>query len=44
MCGLPNQTMEAWHDSVDQAIAVDAPHISLYELTVEPDTKFSSLK
>lgn len=33
--GLPNQTMESWVDNIEQAIALDVPHISAYSLTFE---------
>lgn len=37
--GLPNQTLEAWQDNIEQAIALDIPHISAYHLTYEEGTK-----
>lgn len=37
--GLPNQTLEAWRDNIEQAIALDVPHISAYHLTYEEGTK-----
>lgn len=36
---LPNQTMEAWIDNIEQAISLDVPHISAYHLTYEEGTK-----
>lgn len=37
--GLPNQTLEAWQDNIEQAIALDVPHVSAYHLTYEEGTK-----
>lgn len=36
---LPNQTLEAWIDNIEQAIALDVPHISAYHLTYEEGTR-----
>lgn len=36
---LPNQTMAAWEDNIEQAIALNVPHISAYHLTYEEGTK-----
>lgn len=38
--GLPHQTMDDWKTSLEKAIAVSPPHISVYDLTVEPGTVF----
>jgi len=38
MFGLPGQKPETWVQTLQQAIELDAEHISLYSLTVEPDT------
>ncbi len=38
--GLPHQTLRDWQDSLHQAIALNPPHISVYDLTVEPQTAF----
>ncbi|WP_299413971.1 radical SAM family heme chaperone HemW [Acaryochloris sp. IP29b_bin.148] len=38
--GLPNQTLEQWHTSLDQAIACGPTHLSTYDLVVEPTTVF----
>lgn len=40
MYGLPNQTMEQWKESLEQALALDLPHYSAYSLIVEPKTVF----
>ncbi len=37
---LPGQTIADWHQQLDQAISSGAPHLSIYELTVEPGTVF----
>ena len=39
--GLPHQTLEQWQANVEQAIAHQPNHISVYDLTVEPDTVFA---
>ncbi len=36
---LPDQTLSAWQDNIEQAIALDVPHISAYHLTYEEGTK-----
>ena len=41
MYGLPEQDLtQAWAD-IDQAIELNPPHISLYNLTLEPNTLFA---
>ena len=37
--GLPGQTAESWRESVDVAIATGAPHISMYMLEVDEDSR-----
>ena len=39
----PNQTPERWAGELKRAIAEAAEHLSLYQLTIEPDTPFSVL-
>jgi len=38
MFGLPGQTLAAWEDTLNQAIALEPTHLSLYSLIVEPNT------
>jgi len=38
MFGLPQQSVEAWDDSLDRALDLAPRHISLYSLIVEPGT------
>ncbi|MBW4525799.1 MAG: radical SAM family heme chaperone HemW [Phormidium tanganyikae FI6-MK23] len=38
--GLPHQTIEIWQDSLDRAIALSPTHLSIYDLTIEPQTPF----
>lgn len=38
MFGLPQQSVEAWNDTLDKALAMAPRHLSLYSLIVEPDT------
>ncbi|MGC6341981.1 radical SAM family heme chaperone HemW [Bisgaard Taxon 45] len=41
MHGLPNQTREEALADLQQAIALDPPHLSWYQLTIEPNTLFA---
>lgn len=41
MHGLPNQTVEQALDDLQRAIALNPPHLSWYQLTVEPNTMFA---
>ncbi|MBN1661816.1 MAG: radical SAM family heme chaperone HemW [Anaerolineae bacterium] len=36
--GLPHQPLSAWRDSLEQALALDPAHLSLYALSIEPGT------
>ncbi|MBV7328887.1 radical SAM family heme chaperone HemW [Chloroflexi bacterium TSY] len=38
MFGLPDQSLERWANSLEQAFALDPEHMSLYSLIVEPNT------
>ncbi|HYF53283.1 MAG TPA: radical SAM family heme chaperone HemW [Salinarimonas sp.] len=39
----PHQTPEAWRAELEEAIAHAVEHLSLYQLTIEPDTWFERL-
>ena len=39
IAGLPHQTRESWEYSVDQAIATGVPHVSVYMLEVDEDSR-----
>jgi oxygen-independent coproporphyrinogen-3 oxidase len=39
----PRQTPQAWADELERAIAEAAEHLSLYQLTIEPETPFATL-
>ncbi|MDO4430159.1 MAG: radical SAM family heme chaperone HemW [Lonepinella koalarum] len=41
MHGLPNQRLEQALDDLRQAIALNPPHLSWYQLTIEPNTMFA---
>jgi oxygen-independent coproporphyrinogen-3 oxidase len=41
--GRPDQTLAAWGAELDRALALAADHLSLYQLTVEPGTRFEAL-
>ncbi|WP_434997567.1 radical SAM family heme chaperone HemW [Vibrio scophthalmi] len=40
MHGLPDQTIDQALADLDQAIALNPPHLSWYQLTIEPNTMF----
>jgi oxygen-independent coproporphyrinogen-3 oxidase len=42
MFALPGQTLDALDAELDQALALAPPHLSLYHLTIEPNTLFAS--
>jgi putative oxygen-independent coproporphyrinogen III oxidase len=42
MFGLPGQTSEQAMDDLAQALIFQPPHLSLYQLTIEPNTAFYS--
>jgi oxygen-independent coproporphyrinogen-3 oxidase len=42
MYALPGQTLAHLHQDVDQALALAPPHLSIYHLTIEPNTLFAS--
>ena len=39
----PGQTLEVWRAELRQALALAADHLSLYQLTIEPGTKFEAM-
>lgn len=40
---LPGDTEASWSATLDQAIAKGTSHLSLYQLTIEPGTRFASM-
>ncbi|MCF2149225.1 radical SAM family heme chaperone HemW [Desmonostoc muscorum LEGE 12446] len=38
--GLPHQSLDQWHDSLNKALALLPIHISIYDLTIEAGTAF----
>ena len=36
----PGQSLDAWADELDEALALAGEHLSLYQLTIEPGTAF----
>nr|AUG32231.1 Oxygen-independent coproporphyrinogen III oxidase [Paulinella longichromatophora] len=38
--GLPEQTLPQWKDQLEQAIFLAPPHLSIYNLSIEPGTVF----
>ena len=43
MYARPGQTPAAWREELDEALALAGDHLSLYQLTIEPDTPFAKL-
>lgn len=41
MYALPGQTLQQLHQDLDQALAFEPPHLSVYHLTIEPNTRFA---
>lgn len=39
IAGLPHQTRESWMDSLEQAVATGVPHVSVYMLEVDGDSR-----
>ena len=39
--GLPEQGLAAWRDQLAQALALAPPHLSIYDLIIEPGTVFA---
>ena len=39
IAGLPHQTMESWQQSLSEALATGAPHVSVYMLEVDEDSR-----
>ena len=44
MFALPRQTLKQWRDTLDQALALETDHLSLYSLIVEEGTGFYTLQ
>lgn len=42
MCGIPGQSAESFAESVREAVALGANHVSVYPLTIEPHTPFDA--
>ena len=40
---LPGDTEDRWAASLDRALSLGTEHLSLYELTIEPGTRFASM-
>ncbi len=40
---LPHQTVDEWQSELKQAISFNSNHLSLYQLTIEQNTKFGAL-
>jgi oxygen-independent coproporphyrinogen-3 oxidase len=39
----PGQSISAWRAELREALALSADHVSLYQLTIEPGTKFAAM-
>jgi oxygen-independent coproporphyrinogen-3 oxidase len=42
IAGLPHQTAESWRVSVDETITTGAPHVSIYMLEIDEDSRLGS--
>lgn len=42
IAGLPHQTAESWRLSVEETIATGAPHVSVYMLEIDEDSRLGS--
>ena len=42
--GLPGQTLENWSDDLKSAVLLQPEHLSIYGLTIEPETEFGRLQ
>ena len=42
IAGLPHQTLESWAYSIEQVIATGVPHVSVYMLEVDEDSRLGS--
>ena len=43
MCGIPGQSAKSFRESLERAIEMNIPHVSIYPLTIERGTKFARL-
>lgn len=43
MYGLPGQTLESWQRNLRSAVAMKPEHLSLYQLNIEPGTRFAEM-
>ncbi len=42
MFALPDQTLAHWTTTIEQALTLESDHLSLYNLTIEPETPFAT--
>jgi oxygen-independent coproporphyrinogen-3 oxidase len=42
IAGLPSQTLNSWNASLDAALTLDPPHVSVYMLEVDDDSRLGS--
>ena len=40
---LPGDTLESWSSTLERALSFGTSHLSLYQLTIEPGTRFASM-
>ena len=43
ICALPGDTVASWSATLAQALSLGTRHLSLYQLTIEPGTRFAAL-
>jgi len=42
IAGLPGQTLESWNHSLDRVVSLNAPHVSVYMLEVDEDSRLGA--
>jgi oxygen-independent coproporphyrinogen-3 oxidase len=42
IAGLPGQTKATWHESLKSVLSIDVPHLSIYMLEVDEDSRLGS--
>ena len=42
IAGLPGQTLESWNQSLDWVVSLNAPHVSVYMLEIDQDSRLGA--
>lgn len=43
MCGVPTQTLQSFESDLDKVLSLPISHVSIYPLTIEPNTPFAKM-